>query len=130
VFSKWPRDPDGEVIEPGQTEGTGKHAPNGIEAWGNSLFDFFTVQRFPDVRSVALYTTGSKLLAWMKKHGETYAEDQLVLAEDEPEPREVHPWPIAEALKDTDCLLKRVKAFKAQGKTSAHRIEFGQREVR
>ncbi|TEB31038.1 hypothetical protein FA13DRAFT_477175 [Coprinellus micaceus] len=64
----------------------------------------------------------------MKKHGETYAEGQLALAEDEPEPREVHPWPIAEALKDTDRFLKRVKAFKAQGKTSAHRIEFGQRE--
>ncbi|TEB28883.1 hypothetical protein FA13DRAFT_1793724 [Coprinellus micaceus] len=93
--------PDGRVIEAGQAEVTGKHASNGIEA--------------------------SKLPTRTKEQRETYAQDQPALAEDEPEPQEVHPWAVAETFNDADGLVKRVKAFMAQGRTSSHRIEFGPR---
>jgi hypothetical protein len=129
VFSTWPRDPDGKVFGPGETAGTGKQAPNGIEAWGNSLFDFYHVARIPAVENYITYSTSSRLLEWMKKHGETFAEDQLAMAEREPEPQEVRPWPVGEAFKDIDRRVNMFKPFKDQGRTPASKIEFGLREV-
>ncbi|KAH6903271.1 hypothetical protein BKA70DRAFT_1387744 [Coprinopsis sp. MPI-PUGE-AT-0042] len=108
VFSTWPRDPNGK--------------PNGIEAWGNSLFDFYSVQRMPDVPSLVTFTTGSKLLTWMKKNGEMYAEDQMAMAESEPEPEEIRPWPIAESFKDTDRRVSMKGGAKGKRKEG---IEFG-----
>ncbi|KAH6903275.1 hypothetical protein BKA70DRAFT_1302055, partial [Coprinopsis sp. MPI-PUGE-AT-0042] len=102
VFSTWPRDPNGKTIARGETDGTGKRQPNGIEAWGNSLFDFYSVQRMTKLPCFPTMTTGSKLLAWMKTHGEVYAKDQIAMAESEPEPAEIRPWPVAESFKDMD----------------------------
>ncbi|TEB31041.1 hypothetical protein FA13DRAFT_1629701 [Coprinellus micaceus] len=128
VFSTWPRDPDGKVFGPGETAGTGKQAPNGIEAWGNSLFDFYHVARIPVVENYITYSTSSRLLEWMKKHGETFADDQLAMAEREPEPQEVRPWPVGEAFKDIDRRVNMFKPFKDQGRTPASKVEFGLRE--
>ncbi|TEB31049.1 hypothetical protein FA13DRAFT_1733008 [Coprinellus micaceus] len=129
VFSTSPRDPHGRVIGPDETAGTGKQAPlNGIEAWGDSIFDFHRVASVPAVEDYILYSTGGRRLAWTKKHGETFVEDQLAMRERELGPQEVHPWPVAEAFKDIDRRVKMFQPFKDQGRNPLDEIEFGLRE--
>jgi hypothetical protein len=102
---------------------------NGIEAWGDSIFDFHRVASVPAVEDYILYSTGGRRLAWTKKHRETSAEDQLAMRERELGPQEVHPWPVAESFKDFDRRVKMFQPFKDQGRNPVDEIEFGLREV-
>lgn len=107
ISQVWPRDVDGKPMDSEEMEGCGKNVGNGFVAWGETLFDFYAVNRIADAGSFVTYTSGSRIADWMKKNGEPYAEDQLFRAEREAEPREVHPWPMYEMLKDVDHRLRR-----------------------
>lgn len=125
-----PRDSRGGVIGPNDTAGAGKQVPsNGIEAWGNSLFNFHRVASVPAVEDYVLYSAGGRRLAWTKKDGDTFVEDQLAMGEREFGPQEVHPWPVAEAFKDIDKRVNMLQQFKGQGRNPVNKIEFGLREV-
>ncbi|KNZ76234.1 hypothetical protein J132_11104 [Termitomyces sp. J132] len=92
VFRYWPRDPKGKNITPANTL-PGKTAPNGLQLWGATIFDFYRVNRMPDVTSLSTITTGSKLMKWMKANGEIdYAKDEIAWAEMEEDPKVIEPW--------------------------------------
>ncbi|KAG6811279.1 hypothetical protein H0H92_008227 [Tricholoma furcatifolium] len=92
IFRTWPRKPDGEYITP-DNSALGKSTPNGIQFWGATLFDFYRVQRMPGLFSLQTISTGSKLMKWMKAHGESdYAKDEIEWAEMEEDPRVILPW--------------------------------------
>ncbi|KAG6877381.1 hypothetical protein C0993_007901 [Termitomyces sp. T159_Od127] len=92
VYRCWPRDPKGKNITPANTL-PGKTTPNGIQLWGATIFDFYRVNRMPDVTSLSTITTGSKLMRWMKANGETeYAKDEIAWAEMEEDPKILDLW--------------------------------------
>jgi hypothetical protein len=67
------RDPKGGWIKQDGPERQGKRTSNGSDIWGATLFDFYTVHRFPENQGLLTLSSGSRLAAWMKGHGETYA---------------------------------------------------------
>ena len=89
VFNTWPRPPpapgwinkDTKTLNPRpyacitpENSRPGKMAPNGMQLWGATLFDFFRVLRLPDIDNQSSISTGSKLLRWCKENGEYVGE--------------------------------------------------------
>lgn len=101
VSRSWPRDPKGKFIAPDDMP-PGRTTSNGVELWGATLLDFFWVRRIPNISSFLTLTTGSKLAAWMKKHGEKYAADEMTWTDMEDDPREVPPCDIAGLIESTE----------------------------
>ncbi|KAF9565508.1 hypothetical protein CPC08DRAFT_683586 [Agrocybe pediades] len=77
-------------------------APNGLQLWGATLNDFYIVSRVHGLDNLHTHSTGSKLAAWMKAHGETYAADHLAMAEQEAEPELILPCDIGRLIKDSE----------------------------
>ncbi|GLB34456.1 hypothetical protein LshimejAT787_0200210 [Lyophyllum shimeji] len=110
VFRHWPRAPNGEAITP-ENSIPGKMAPNGVQLWGATLFDFYRVRRHPDNPGLSTITTGSKLMKWMKEHGELeHAEDEIEWAEMEEEPRVIEPWSPQEEIEKIEEMIRQGKA--------------------
>ncbi|KAF8955685.1 hypothetical protein BDZ97DRAFT_1764584 [Flammula alnicola] len=116
VFQTWPRDPHGKGITP-ENSHRGKEAPNGLQLWGATLSDFYIVYRWPDMHDLLTTSSGSKLAAWMKANGESYAQDCIEGAEEEEEPREIHPCDIGERIEDAERLIFN-KSWILQGEGS------------
>lgn len=126
IFSTWPRDPNGLTIRPENSK-LGKMAPNKVQFWGATLFDFFYVRRIPDCPYLATISTGSKLSEWMKENGEHYAKDQMARAEREPEPEVVPPYPVIRLLTDLEAANPAEKDLKGKKKEGV--MEFGRELV-
>ncbi|KAF9483226.1 hypothetical protein BDN70DRAFT_852095 [Pholiota conissans] len=105
VFQQWPRDPKGDWIKQDGAERRGKEAPNGSNIWGATLFDLYTVHRSPDCPGLITLSSGSRIAAWMKEHGETYASACLQAAEEEEEPHLILPTDIARLIKDGERMV-------------------------
>lgn len=87
VFRSWPRNPEGVILK---TSPPGKQAGNGWPLWGASLFDFYRVNRIPSVTQLSTISSGSKLAAFMRDHGELeWAKDELEWAKHELDPVEL-----------------------------------------
>ncbi|KIM83279.1 hypothetical protein PILCRDRAFT_439061 [Piloderma croceum F 1598] len=72
---------------------------------GATLYDFFHIQRAPDVPQLQTLLTGSKLAAYMRQIGELkWAEDEIHWADQEEDPVEVAPCDIGEIIKDLELL--------------------------
>ncbi|KAG2737655.1 hypothetical protein P692DRAFT_20663044, partial [Suillus brevipes Sb2] len=100
LFRTWPRDPKGDTITPSPLRG--KEAGNGIDLWGATLYDFYHVQRAPDVKNWLTISTGSRLAKWMRQHGELIADDELYWADKEEDPKEVPVVDIGELIRCYD----------------------------
>jgi hypothetical protein len=96
-----------EIISP-KNSLPGKMAPNGVQLWGSTLFDFFKVQRIPGFTSLSTTSCGSKLLAWCKANGEygdkAPAKDCIAWAEKERDPEIVPVYEVAKMIKDIESL--------------------------
>jgi len=119
VFRHWPRPhavidwnnlkvpPNSHpVIRPENTL-PGKMAPNRIQLWGSTLFDFFGVQRVAGLENQRSLTTGSKLLRWCKANGEyegvnAVARDCIAWAEKEKDPELVPVYNIANLIRNIE----------------------------
>ena len=103
IFSNWPRDSKRQDLTPlaGGDSAVGKMAPNNIQIWGATLFDFYYVKPLPESMDFPFWS-GSKLAAWMKANGEDYAKKQLKFAENEEDPYLIHPYEITGLIQDTD----------------------------
>ncbi|KAG5647168.1 hypothetical protein DXG03_001123 [Asterophora parasitica] len=112
ILRHWPRDPNGGVIKP-ENSLPGKTAPNGIQLWGATLFDFYRVHRIPSVEGLSTISTGSKLMMWMKANGElNHAKDEIEWAEMEDEPAVIQPWSPREAIEEMEENIRLGKAGK------------------
>ncbi|CAA7265739.1 unnamed protein product [Cyclocybe aegerita] len=106
IFQQWPRAPKGEILRKENSE-LGKMTPNGHELWGASLLDFYFVRRIPDLMGLETLTTGSKMLAWVRKHGEVeFAKEFVRNTEREPDPEKIEPYDIAKAIMETEQELR------------------------
>ena len=56
----------------------------------------------PIFGGLQMTSTGSKLAAWMKANGEDYAKEELELAEEEEDPKEIFPCDIAKLVKNAE----------------------------
>ena len=101
IFSIWPRDPKGKPLLPENSK-LGKMAANEIQRWGATLFDFYHVRRRADFGGSQSTLTGSKLAAWMKANGEDYAKEELELADEEEDLKEIFPCDIAKLVEDAE----------------------------
>jgi len=101
VCSTWPRDPKGKELFLENSK-LGKMVANEIQHWGATLFDFYHVRHTPDSGALQTTSTGSKLAAWMKANGEDYAKEELELAEEEEDPKEIFPSDIAKLVEDAE----------------------------
>ncbi|KAJ3504436.1 hypothetical protein NLJ89_g7933 [Agrocybe chaxingu] len=96
----------GEILRKENSE-LGKTAPNGQQLWGASLLDFYIVRRIPDLMGLATFTTGSKMLAWVKKHGEDeFAKEFVRNAEKEPDPEKIEPYDIVKVIMEMEQALR------------------------
>ena len=77
-------------------------ATNEIQHWGATLFDFYHVRRRADFGGLQSTSTGSKLVAWMKANGEDCTKEELDLAEEEEDPKEIFPCDIAKLVGDAE----------------------------
>ncbi|KAJ3523756.1 hypothetical protein NMY22_g11302 [Coprinellus aureogranulatus] len=98
-------------------------APNKVQFWGATLFDFFYVRRIPDCPYLSTISSGSKLAAWMKEQGEHYARDQMARAEREPDPVVVRPYPVERLLRDAEAA--QAKESKGKAKEEPKVLWFG-----
>ena len=101
IFSTWPRDPKGKPLLPENSK-LGKMAANEIQHWVATLFDFNHVRRRADFGGLQSTSTGSKLAAWMKASGEDYTKEELELAEEEEDLKEIFPCDIAKLVEDAE----------------------------
>ncbi|KDR75788.1 hypothetical protein GALMADRAFT_248488 [Galerina marginata CBS 339.88] len=119
VFQQWPRDPKGKIIKPESSQ-LGKMAPNMVQIWGATLLDFYTVRRIPSLESLATFSSGSKLGAWMKSQGETFAQDFVERSEAEEEPKLILPCDVGRLIRDGEAIYSDKKwvndAAKGKGK--------------
>ncbi|KAF9463965.1 hypothetical protein BDZ94DRAFT_1321506 [Collybia nuda] len=107
VVRAWPRDPKGKYITPDNTQ-PGKTTSSGVQLWGATIYDFFRVRRIPDLPSLSTLTTGSKLAAWMRKHGEEkYAGDEMEWTTLEEDPKELSPFDIAKLFGPMDVKIAK-----------------------
>ncbi|PPQ84582.1 hypothetical protein CVT25_015785 [Psilocybe cyanescens] len=104
VFQQWPRDPNGTVITPLNSQ-LGKVAGNAQQIWGSTLFDFYTVRRIPSVPNLMTYTSGSKLAKWMQSQGETFSQDLVEKQKSEEEPATVQPCDIGKLIKRNETMF-------------------------
>lgn len=119
VFSKWPRPkevpgwkemnpPPYQIIKP-ENSLPGKMAPNGVQLWGSTLFDFFTVLRIPGLSKLRTFSSGSKLLEWCKANGEYEGENAvagqcIAWAEGEKDPEIVPVYNVANLIRSLENL--------------------------
>ncbi|KDR72254.1 hypothetical protein GALMADRAFT_74168 [Galerina marginata CBS 339.88] len=92
------------MIRPDNSQ-LGKATPGGLQIWGETLFDFYSVNRLPGLFGQITHSSGSKLAAWMKKFGEAdfvKARNFMLRAEEEDEPRLIEPCDIARLIKDEE----------------------------
>ncbi|KIK69093.1 hypothetical protein GYMLUDRAFT_35141 [Collybiopsis luxurians FD-317 M1] len=79
IIQAWPRNPSGECCTMADLRGlsVGYRTPNSTDLWGSTIFDFYLFQTNPGAFGATLgISTGAKLSAWMKAHGELdYAKD-------------------------------------------------------
>src|SRR5271156_3658813 len=91
VFRFWPRDPNGQVAQLKR----GKVAPNGLDLWGATLYDFYRVKSIPSGSDDLTVSTGSMIAASMRELGEIeWARNEIAWADEEQEPHEVFPYDI------------------------------------
>ena len=106
IYRSWPRDPMGEKILP-ENSCLGKMSSNEIQFWGATLWDFYWVHRMPNVPNLISISTGSKLSKWMIEHKETeHAASEIEWAQTEAEPRQVNPYPIADAIEAQEMRIR------------------------
>ncbi|RXW19004.1 hypothetical protein EST38_g6848 [Candolleomyces aberdarensis] len=109
----WPRDPDGKILAPNASQG--KTAPNGIDLWAATVENFFDIRRIPLHPGVVTWNSASRILSWMKKHGEAgYAPDMIEMAEHEPDPEEIKPYPFENLLMDLDGTKASLRGMDAE----------------
>ncbi|KIL56025.1 hypothetical protein M378DRAFT_89963 [Amanita muscaria Koide BX008] len=81
--------------------------PNKIQLWGATLWDFYFTHRIPSVPRFITASTGSKLLKWMTKQGETdHAIHEMTSAANEEDPREIPPFPISEVIEAQEMNIR------------------------
>ena len=56
----------------------------------------------PIFGGLQMTSTGSRLAAWMKANGEDYAKEELELADEEEDPKEIFPFDIAKLVEDAE----------------------------
>jgi len=101
----------------------GKQAGNGLDLWGATLHDFYRVLRMPNMTQYVT-TSGSGLAKWMRQAGELTANDELVWADKEEDPKEIPVADMGELIKcRVDLGINRVSSRnkvreKAEGKPS------------
>ncbi|KAH9485053.1 hypothetical protein JR316_0001959 [Psilocybe cubensis] len=103
VFQQWPRDPQGPVITH-DNSAMGKVAGNGLQIWGETLFDFFSVSRVPGVTGLVTFTSGSKMVNWVNQHKETFAQDLVEQQKSEAEPTTVEPCDIGKLIQKNETM--------------------------
>ncbi|KAF9522841.1 hypothetical protein CPB83DRAFT_776443 [Crepidotus variabilis] len=91
-------------------------APNCLEFWGETLLDFFNVQRFPGVSNLRTISTGSKLYAWCKENGEAEgttwngkevpAKDCIMWSKDERDPELVEVYDITTLIEEREKKIR------------------------
>lgn len=77
---------------------------NGVEIWGPTLFDLFTVRRIPNVHQLVTYTSGTKLAGCMKYLEENYAKD-LITRQKWVFPENIDPYDIGILIKEDEMLV-------------------------
>ncbi|KAJ3814772.1 hypothetical protein EV368DRAFT_66312 [Lentinula lateritia] len=93
IYKIWPRDPKGGgkpcIMSDLRELSAGYRTNNSHHLWGATTLDFYMFRSFNDECADAMlgFSSGSKLYAWMKAHGELYAKDELEWAEMEQKPR-------------------------------------------
>ncbi|KAF8955690.1 hypothetical protein BDZ97DRAFT_259558 [Flammula alnicola] len=110
IFSEWPRPPDSKKCITPDNSLPGKTAPNKLQLWGATLFDFYHVNRIVTIKNLVTTSTGSKLAAWVKAQGEDGyepAKGMLEWAEDEADPEVVEPCDIAQLIQDGEAAQRR-----------------------
>ena len=122
IFSQWPRDPDTkEFIKP-ENSLVGKTTGNGLQLWGATMFDFYTVLRHPSIPNLRTLSVGSKLLEWVKKVGEDYklARSTYEWVEREEVPKTFEPCDIEVLVQEGEAVMRRcmdsgeIKAYEAK----------------
>ncbi|KAH7910405.1 hypothetical protein BJ138DRAFT_112336 [Hygrophoropsis aurantiaca] len=104
IFRYWPRDPKGKRFVSANFRG--KELPGGKNAWGATLYDFFSVRGVPGISSIS-YSTGSRLTKAMHEFGEfDFAKPEIGDAGDEPEPQERLPCDIGKLIPELENLVK------------------------
>ena len=107
VSRRWPRpkaphqitDPENSNFPPG------KMTPNGVQLWGSTLLDFYSVEKIPGLSNERTISTGSKLLGWCKANGEyenAVAKECISWAEDEKDPEIVPVYPVANLIRSLE----------------------------
>ncbi|KAH0832366.1 hypothetical protein J3R83DRAFT_13395 [Lanmaoa asiatica] len=97
IFRHWPRDPNGKPMLPSPTRG--KEAGNGLDLWGATLYDFYYVNRIPNLANALTISTGSKLIKVMTAFGELeHAQNEIAWAAREADPMEIPAWDPAQAI--------------------------------
>jgi len=125
IFRGWPRSPTGKFILSTNSL-PGKEAPNGLQLWGATMFDFYRVRRIPDVPGLSTITTGSKLMRWMKANGELdAAKDEIEWAENEEEPKVIEPYPLRKLIERQEEAIRIGQTRKPMfmEKTSENEVE-------
>ena len=117
----WPRDPNGPVIPQGWSGG--KMTSNGNPQWGATLLDFYGTNRVPSVGNFVLFSSGSRLAAFMRKIGEkecAWSQDELDWADAEEEPKQLFPVDTGELIR---CADRRVIMGRSMPKQDSDRSE-------
>lgn len=81
----------------------GKEAPNGIQLWGKTLYDFYHLNRAPTNQHSITKSTGSKLAAYMREIGELdWAGPEIQWADQEKDPERVLACDIGKLVEDCE----------------------------
>ncbi|KAF7970390.1 hypothetical protein HWV62_24258 [Athelia sp. TMB] len=93
VFRVWTRDPEGPFI---RESPMAKYTGNHLTLWGETLYDFYTFSRAPNIGGYVTLSTGSRLAAAMREVGELeWAAPEIAWADGEAEPVKLQPSDIA-----------------------------------
>lgn len=112
----WPRDPEGPNIPDGWPGG--KMTSNGNPQWGATMLSFFSVNRVPSVDNFVLFSSASRLAAFMRKIGDkecAWCKPELDFADNEEEPRQIFPVDIGGLILNTDRYV-RLGLFQSMSK--------------
>ncbi|KAJ7583587.1 hypothetical protein C8J56DRAFT_1055338 [Mycena floridula] len=104
MFQNWPRDPARENDDLRGGPGlVGKQAPNGIERWGETIFNHYFFKRGWGFTTPV---TSSMMARWCKEFNENeeFVKHDLEVAALEDEPRLIEPGDIAEVIKENDAV--------------------------
>ena len=85
-------------------------APNGLDLWGATLYDFYRVKRDPSLNFLTV-STGSVIAASMRALGEIeWARNEIAWADEEQEPHEVFPYDIGKLIHDMERKVREGNA--------------------